>query len=129
MSSGIVQLPAGSWWSVLIGAILMLMLMLMLLTWVLLTASHHLRRHHTAGATPARPTRAPGNPVTLPLAPTAPTTAPQAPLARSKRRQLEKDRSALLIAEAVLVRERLAGQIDTSTYQAGMHELACGHQR
>jgi len=32
----------------------------------------------------------------------------------------------LLIAEAVVVRERIAGQIDTATYQALMHDLAVG---
>lgn len=43
-------------------------------------------------------------------------------------RLIRKDRIALLIAEELVVRERLAGDIDAATYQSRMHELACGRR-
>ncbi len=41
---------------------------------------------------------------------------------------IRKDRIALLIAEGLVIRERLAGDIDAATYQSRMHELACGRR-
>lgn len=64
------------------------------------TAAHQ----GSAGASPVR--RAPG-----------PRKHPAPQLVRT-------DRIALLIAEGLVVRERLAGEIDAATYQSRMHELA-----
>ena len=38
------------------------------------------------------------------------------------------DRIALLIAEGLVVRERLDGRIDAVTYQSRMHDLAAGRR-
>lgn len=70
------------------------------------------------------------------LTPAAQQRGTSAPPARGTLRQREastprlirKDRIALLIAEGLVVRERLAGDIDAATYQSRMHELACGRR-
>ncbi|MBW0112061.1 hypothetical protein I4I84_25425 [Pseudonocardia sp. KRD-182] len=85
------------------------------------------RRRVIAVETPPTATPDPEHPGTSTA--DTPSGGPTATVTRpgpSTRRPAENDRGELLIAEAVLARERIAGQIDTATYQAHMHDLAVG---
>jgi hypothetical protein len=122
--AGYGQITTGPWLATAIGALLVLHL----LAWSVLTSSRVLRRRRNiadelpATARSAAPQRGALAADTATNPPTA--TPPRA--GPATRRSTGKDRYALLIAEALVVRERLAGHIDTATYQTRMHDLASG---
>jgi hypothetical protein len=122
--AGYGQITTGPWLATVIGALLVLSL----LAWSALASLRILRRRrNTAGELPAAAmSAAPQRDVLATDTATSPPAATPPRAGPSTRRSTGKDRSALLIAEALVVRERLAGHIDATTYQSRMHDLASG---
>jgi hypothetical protein len=122
--AGYGQITTGPLLATAIGALLALHL----LAWSVLTSSRVLRRRRNiAGESPAATmSTAPQRDVLAVDTATNPPTATPPRAGPATRRPTGKDRSALLTAEALVVRERLAGHIDTTTYQTRMHDLASG---
>jgi len=97
------EVSTGYWAGIVIGGVLVVVLM-----WSTVTALVRVRRRRASTATVAVTNR-PGG-----------TTAEEA---------RAHARCRLLIAEALVVRERVSGRIDAATYQARMKDLASGARR
>lgn len=124
MTAGIGQLATGYWTAAAIGAFLVLIL-LMGTAIMVLRIRRRGRVIAVAIPTTATPDPEPAGTSTA----DTPSGGPTATVTRpgpATRRPAGNDRGELLITEAVLARERIAGQIDTATYQAHMHDLAVG---
>lgn len=100
------------------------LLVISLVASIAVRSLHRHRRTHSGGAvstaaTPAAQQR--GTPASA--AQSNHRGTPQQPEA-STGRPFRNDRNALLIEEGLVVRERLAGDIDAAAYQSRMHDLA-----
>jgi hypothetical protein len=95
------QIMSGYWAAVTIGAVQLLVLILLAATAVV-----RWRRHHSGSAK---------------------DTAAGSSTWRDYPANHPVVRVRLLIEEAMIVRERLSGHIDTATYQQRMHELVSSH--
>lgn len=126
MASASGHLASSSWLAIAIGGLLLLSVLARIAITVL--RLRHRRRtiteHLPAAATPVPHSRnGPLSADTPSSDPAATATRPRSPRGGPRGKG---DPSALLIAEALVVKERLAGHIDATTYQARMHELTCG---
>ncbi|MFD8495805.1 hypothetical protein [Amycolatopsis sp. NPDC059657] len=93
------QVTTGYWPAVVIGMVLLVIL----IATTSVTVRRARRRRRATSAAPAAP-------------PTTATSDADAPYPRCR----------ALIAEALIVRERVSGQIDAATYQARMKDVASG---
>lgn len=112
--AGFEQVVNGSWAAIVIGVLLVVAPLLVSATVAarIRRQRRHRRSHARAAAGP--PT---GHPAATPPEPGS-----------SRPRPTRTDRCALLTAEALVVRDRLAGHIDAPTYRSRMHDLARGRR-
>jgi hypothetical protein len=97
------QVTTGGWLATTFGAVVILTVV----TMAAVRGLHHHRRSEVIVSAKASPGKRP--------------SARPAPSA-----DVPSERIRDLILEAMIVRERVAGEIDAATYQARMKDLACG---
>ncbi len=106
------------------------LLVVILVVWTAVTARRGRRRRDLAGERPAAATpairRRGADSADTPTGDLFATARQPEP---STHRLIRSGRCTLLIAEALLVRERLAAQIDAPTCRSRMHDLASGRLR
>jgi len=124
--TGYGHVVSGYWPATAIGALLVLTLV----AWtVVMVRRIHRHKRRPVGDQPAVETPAAQRraaPSTDSPATNTPVT-PRPP-GSAESRPTQKERGALLIAEAFLARERLAGRIDAATYRSRMDDLVSGRR-
>jgi len=122
------HLATSSWLATAIGGLLVLLSVLIRIAIMVLLRLHRRRRtiteHLPATATPIPQRRSGPRTADTPSS-DPPATATRPRSSRGGPRG-QRDPSVPLIAEALVVKQRLAGHIDATTYQQRMHEFTCG---